>query len=220
MIAENIYSNFLDCLIRGERKKSTDLILGLLDQGADLRDIYILVFQRALTEIGDLWQKNKITVAQEHLSTATIQSIIMLLYSYMKFPGTNGKKAVISCVGRELHEVGARMVSDFFELEGWDVRYLGANVPERDIYSTLMDFRPDILGISCTMPAHVESVRNIIIQARSILPQLIITVGGYAFNRNQELYKYVGADLWAPDARYTVELCGRMTKAGESDVKP
>jgi methanogenic corrinoid protein MtbC1 len=41
----------------------------------------------------------------------------------------SGKVVTLACVEGELHEVGARMASDFLEMAGFDVRFLGANVP-------------------------------------------------------------------------------------------
>lgn len=37
------------------------------------------------------------------------------------------------------HEIGMRMVADFFEMEGWDTYYLGANTPTRSILQTIVD---------------------------------------------------------------------------------
>lgn len=219
MITQTMYNEFLDHLIKGDRKKCTTLIMKLLETGMDIRDVYLSVFQKALMEVGALWQQNRITVAQEHLATAIVQSILMMLYHYMQAEKPNGKKVIISCIGRELHEVGARMVSDFFEMDGWEVNYLGANVPSRDILLTVQDFKPDVVGISCTIPWHMESVKTLIGQVKGDFPKTAVAVGGYAFNKNPDMRIYAGADIWAPDAPETVLLCNHIVTAGASYVK-
>ena len=44
---------------------------------------------------------------------------------------------VATCIGGELHEIGIRMVADFFEMEGWDTYYLGANTPADAVVAEL-----------------------------------------------------------------------------------
>ncbi|MDZ7776615.1 MAG: hypothetical protein U5L09_13885 [Bacteroidales bacterium] len=51
------------------------------------------------------------------------------LYPYIFNSQRVGKSMVAATVGGELHEMGIRMVADFFEMEGWDTWYLGANAP-------------------------------------------------------------------------------------------
>ena len=75
------------------------------------------------------WQMNRLTVAQEHYCTAATQMIMSQLYPYIFEGERNGRVLVATCVAENLHEIGVRMVTDFFEMDGWDTFYLGANVP-------------------------------------------------------------------------------------------
>lgn len=96
-----------------------------------MKSIYLEVLQPVQREIGNLWQTNEVSVAQEHYCTAATQLIMGRLYPYLHLAPRNGKRVVVACVGGELHEVGARMVADILEMEGWDSYYLGANTPTR-----------------------------------------------------------------------------------------
>ncbi|HEY5309978.1 MAG TPA: cobalamin B12-binding domain-containing protein, partial [Casimicrobiaceae bacterium] len=51
-------------------------------------------------------------------------------------------------VSGDLHELGARMVADFFEMEGWDSYYTGANTPTGGVVQAIVERRPDVLAIS------------------------------------------------------------------------
>lgn len=50
----------------------------------------------------------------------------------------------------ELHHVGANMVADVLEAHGWDVRYLGTNLPHRSILQAIREHQADWVGISAT----------------------------------------------------------------------
>src|ERR671914_181512 len=75
------------------------------------------------------WPGNRLTVAHEHVATAISQLVMALAYSALPRGPSNGRRALVACVDDELHDLGARMAADFFEMGGFDVRYLGANLP-------------------------------------------------------------------------------------------
>ena len=58
---------------------------------------------------------------------------------------------VAACAASELHEIGVRMAADFFEMEGWDTFYLGANTPAESVIRTLVERKADVLAVSATI---------------------------------------------------------------------
>ncbi|MCX7838486.1 MAG: cobalamin-dependent protein [Anaerolineae bacterium] len=199
---------YLDALLRGERHTARDLILDAVERGASVKDIYLRVFQPVQQEIGRLWQMNQISVAQEHYCTAATQVIMSQLYPRI-FSGTKiGRKLVVTCVSGELHEMGARMVADFFEMEGWDTYFLGANTPTDAILRTLDERRADVLAISVTMTFHIHLVTELIerVRAASLSRPPKILVGGYPFNLSPHLWRAVKADAYARDAQQAIQV--------------
>jgi methylmalonyl-CoA mutase cobalamin-binding domain/chain len=126
-----------------------------------------------------------------------------------------GRRLVATCASEELHEIGMRMVADFFEMEGWDTYYVGANTPASSILQTLRERQADVLGISSTMHYHVTAVKALIDQVRaSGLGQRVkILVGGYPFNRHTDLWRKVGADGCGQDAQEAVRLANHLVDA-------
>ena len=113
------------------------MILQAVEQGSPVKDIYQRVFQPTQHEIGRLWQTNQISVAQEHYCTAATQLAMAQLYPYTFSAERSGRRLVAACVSGELHEIGARIVADLFEMAGWDTYYLGANTPTRSAWRTI-----------------------------------------------------------------------------------
>jgi methanogenic corrinoid protein MtbC1 len=129
--------SYLQALLQGDRKKAGIIIGDAVQNGISIKDIYIQVFQRTQQELGRLWHINKITVAQEHYCTAATQMIMSQLYPFIFSGEIKERHIVIACVGGELHEIGARMVADIFEIEGWDSYFIGANTPLKDLLHTI-----------------------------------------------------------------------------------
>jgi methanogenic corrinoid protein MtbC1 len=186
-----------------------------VERGADLRDVYLGVLQDVQREVGRLWLTNRISVAKEHFCTAVTQNVIARLYPRIMAVPKNGRRIVVACAGGERHEVGARMVSDFFELEGWDAIYLGADTPPSAVADAVREHAPDVLGISANMAFNLGSVREVIAAARAAdrAGRLKALVGGYQFNANPELWRRTGADAWARDGREAVAQASALVGA-------
>lgn len=206
---------YLDALLEGNRNQASRLIENALEKGMNVKDIYLHVFQASQYEIGRLWHKKIVSVAQEHYCSAATERIMSQLYSRIFSTERNGYSYVGACVGGELHQIGARMVADFFEMEGWDTYYLGANTPTESILQTIRKHRADIVGLSMSVFFHRSTLADLIHAIRSSegVPENIrIIVGGYSFISKPGLWKEIGADGMAEDAAGALELADRLVK--------
>ena len=203
---------FLRLLLRGERHLASPLILDAVQQGVPVRDLYLQVFQRTQREIGRLWQVNEISVAQEHYASAATQLIMSQLYPHIFGAEKTRGTLVATCVAGDLHEIGARMVGDFFEMDGWHTHYLGANVPAQGVMQTLVDRQATCLAISATITSHVGAVETLIaaVRRRPECAGVHILVGGYPFNVAPMLWRKVGADGFGRDAQEALTIGNRL----------
>lgn len=204
---------YLNHLLGGERRKAARLIMDAAEV-EPLRLIYLEVFQRAQWEVGRLWQLNRISVAEEHYCTAATQWVMSMLYPKLFELTSRGDKVVVAtCVSDDLHEIGVRMVADFFELEGWDSHYLGANTPDRDVLALVEERQADVLAISATLTKHLSRVEALVKDARARFGgDTTVLVGGYPFNLEPQLWRDVGADGSARDCQAAVELARNLVQ--------
>ncbi|WP_434751757.1 cobalamin B12-binding domain-containing protein [Paenibacillus amylolyticus] len=203
---------YLQYLLDDQRKEAFEIIESEMDDGASIRDIYRYIFQPVQYEIGRLWQQGQISVGQEHFCTAATQSFISRLYSRWMIGPNQGKKLVAACVGSEQHEVGLRMLTDVFEMEGWDTYYLGANVPNGSIVEAIKHHESDVVAISVTMTYHLHLARELIerIREHAEIAHVKVMVGGYPFNIDKNLWRTVGADGYAPSAEDALAMAERL----------
>lgn len=209
----DLAQKYMNALLSGDRKIAMRYIMVGVDQGNTLEDIYLYVFQCVLREVGQLWQTNQISIAQEHYCSAATQLIMSQLYPQIISRKRNGRKIVLACVSGEQHEIGVRMLSDFFEMDGWNAYYVGANTPAAGILEALTHHhQSDILALSATMTWHVSKVREAISLVRSSKQgrRIKIIVGGYPFVIEPNLWRQVGADAFAVDARAAIEVANNL----------
>lgn len=211
---EILASDYFHALITGNQKAANDLVMNAAEQGMPVKDLYLKVFQPGLQEVGRLWQQNKISVGQEHLFSAATQMIISRLYPKIFNSRRKGKMMIATAVGGELHEIGVRMVADFFEMDGWDTLYLGANCPNSEIIKELQQHKPHLLAISVNLASHIGNARKLIQQIRTHpeINSLNIITGGRIYTDHPEFFSNVEADSFACDAEEAVLKANHMTR--------
>lgn len=219
-VADNPASNplardFFHLLRARRRTEARQRILQAVESGTTVRDLYLTVFQPALRDIGRLWQSGHVSVAEEHYFTAATQVIMSQLYPYIFTERKAGPTMVSTCVTGELHEIGVRMLTDFFEMEGWDTHYLGANMPIPAIVETVAELQPKLLCVSVTITSHLGMLETLLQSVRALPegPGIKVLVGGYPFNVSHDLWRRVGADGYAPDAAQALAVAGTLIGA-------
>ena len=80
IITDDLYRDYLENLLKGRRSVCFRTVSSLLDNGVELKTLYLDLFQRSLYEVGDQWESNRISVSTEHLATAITESLLPLAY--------------------------------------------------------------------------------------------------------------------------------------------
>ena len=178
---EKEVKEYLDSLLRKDTRKAMYLVQQFTDQGIPLDDLYVEILSECMNRIGELWHTSRITVDTEHYCTAVTQTAMTQLYPLLFSHEKKNHRILCACPGTELHEMGARMVADIFENDGWDSFYLGAAVPENAMLESIRDIQPDLIALSVTMPQHLITCQEMIDAIRREFPAIRIAVGGRAF---------------------------------------
>ena len=181
-----------------------------------LHRLYVDVIQPSQYRVGELWEHGAISVAAEHLATATNSYVATTCYAAVAAATAGGPKAVVACVPEEMHELGPRMLADLLECDGWDVDFYGASMPLRDLIGAVRERKPRFVGLSAALVMHLGAVKRTIGAIREELgvaaPPLV--VGGNAFRGGDDLWRKVGADMYAPNASIAVEMLRGLKEAG------
>ncbi len=200
--------DFLNGCLALKRDQAMALIANAVKDGVSVYDIYLNVITPAMYELGRFWHLNRITVAHEHYCTAVAQMVMAQLFPSIFDGSTKKGRLVATCVAGELHEIGARMVSDLFEMNGWDTVFLGADVPTETVIDTLVELDAHALAVSVTLASHLGSLSEIIaaVRANPACARVRILVGGAACNIDSSLWRRLGADGWAQDGASAITL--------------
>ena len=196
---------YLHAMQLGSGRAADAVLQNALDSKMAAGDIYLDLFQPTSSAIGKLWQRNAMSVAQEHLATAIIERQMGELHPLFKPVRSRTQTLVIGCVHKEMHRVGVRMAADFFEQDGWNVYNLGASVPTEQFVWMAREMKADLIGLGSqliyTLPAIGEFVRELDRRGMGGIP---VIAGGLPFVQQPDLYKSLGVHFAGADARAAV----------------
>lgn len=190
---------FKNALFNADSLSAKDIFDANVNSFDDLALFYNFVIYPAMVEVGIAWENGIITPAQEHLASSIVLEILSLLYTQIELPRITKGKIIVSTTTNEFHEIGAIMLSNTFEADGWDVTYLGCDVSNDSLMNSISDIDPLIIALSVSMPFNLEQTSIIIKNIKELNPNIKVMVGGNAFNATQIDENSFGADVYLKD---------------------
>ncbi len=198
---------YLEALLRHSSRGARKVIDDALADGVAVEDLYLGVLTPALRAVGHAWAMGEVNVADEHFATAVSQQLLDQLSAHIRTPPTDGRLAVVTGTPGELHALGACMVGDFLEADGWEVLQLGASTPAADLAALVDNERPDLVALSTTTAGALPGITDVMERLTSLRPRPLIAVGGQFWTaETSSVARELGADLVAPDPRALVAL--------------
>lgn len=132
-----------------------------------------------LVEVGDRWEAGELRIAHEHACSTAMRG---LLFSLMRLYPSNDarRRAVVTTPTKEDHELGALMVAMLAAMYGWNVLYLGPDLPAEEIAFAVGQVDADLLMLSVTNLDTETSQRELGAIERLVPPRVRIVAGGRA----------------------------------------
>ncbi len=205
---------YLEAVLNGRGLAAQNAVFGAARAGADVRVLYRDVLQPCLYEVGRLWQLHQVNEAQEHFCAQVTERLMSTLSSLFRAPRRH-RTFLGLCVAGEPHELGLRIVADFFEMDGWNTVFLGADTPSHALPQIINRWEPDVVGVSVTLAFNLPELQKLIeIMDTSGLarpPKLLI--GGRPFSLCPELGTRFHSQGCAPDAEQAIALADELERA-------
>jgi methanogenic corrinoid protein MtbC1 len=148
--------------------------------GDRIEQVYSGLVLPAMNQVGVLWQRNEISVADEHAATEIGRYVLFRVIDALPREKPLGMKALVACVPGEEHDVGAQVAGGVLDAKGWDIVYVGRSAPEAEIVKVLDSERPHLAVFTVTLVARLPAARDLLMTVRSRFEGTKIIVGGRA----------------------------------------
>ena len=142
------------------------------------------LLQKGLAELGKGWYQGEVTVQQEHFASALTMRRLDALIAATP-PPTRPDRILIGCPPQEEHTFSPRLLTLFLRRRGWDVLYLGANVPVARLGSAIDAARPRLIIMAAQQ---LHTAASLLEVARYLKDYGIpLAFGGVVFNHLPEM---------------------------------
>lgn len=188
-------------LLEGDRLAAAAVVIDAVHhERISVRSAYLDILVPVQQELGRMWHLAEINIAEEHFATAATLMVMSQLLPLAKRRPRDGRVVLVAAVEGNTHDLGVRLLADFFDIAGWRAIYLGASVPADELVIAATDFRADLIALSAALVAQLPTLESTIRTLRESLgprcPRILI--GGCAFcGEAKSAWHGLGADAFA-----------------------
>ena len=201
-------------ILGGNAEQATEVIDQGLASGIIPSKLYLDVLMPVQVEIGARWHRGEVTIPQEHIATQITLRQMARLRAMLKTRVKLGLRAVVSSVEGDQHFIGAQAVADFLVVDGWEVDFLGADIPTDHMVMYVKAREAHLVCVSVALTKLVPTAQHLISELKKLTPTPKIIVGGSAFSANPDLASSLQADAYTNDPQEAVtvgrQICGLL----------
>lgn len=202
---------YLATVLEGDSRRATERLLAVVDGGMAWERMYLEVLVPAQREVGRLWHAGELGIVEEHVVTYTTERLLALLAHRAVRAPANGKTVLSAAVAGNTHDIAVRVIADFFDMAGWRSIQLGGNLPASELATAVQYFDGDLVVLSAALSVQLPRVADAIAAIRRLEGRTVrVLVGGLAFVDAPEVWRKLGADGHATDARSAVAVGGEL----------
>jgi 5-methyltetrahydrofolate--homocysteine methyltransferase len=114
---------------------------------------------------------------------------------------------LLGTVAGDIHDIGKDMVHMLMDINGFEVKDLGVDVPAQRFWDEYKDFQPNIIGMSGLLTLAFESMKEVAdgLKEMGVRDKVKVIIGGGQMD--EHACKYIGADAFVTDAVAGVNIC-------------
>jgi len=156
--------------------------------------------------IGDMWKTGEIRILHEHISTAVIRKFLTSLIDNNSIQ-PNAPSILIATPKGQLHELGALIIGVIASSDGWNVTYMGPDLPGEEIAAAIERLNPKIVALSIVYPSDDFTLDKEMLKLRKLLNNgSLIIAGGRSVNSYKKILNGMGAKIITQTNAFRDEL--------------
>jgi 5-methyltetrahydrofolate--homocysteine methyltransferase len=182
----------------------------LLEQGANPLRVLELC-RMAMDIVGKRFEQGEYFLPELVLAGEMLENIGAIAKPLIsQGPGAETKrlaKVLIGTVHGDLHDIGKNIVSFMLDINGFEVKDIGVDVPVQTFLEEIDTFKPDVIGLSGFLTIAFDSMKETIeaIGSKGMRENRKIMIGGGQID--EAVRTYTGADAFGINAVEAVTLC-------------
>ena len=206
---EELLVKLKETVVEYEEEECAEAAQEALDAGIDPMEAIMSGLAAGMEEVGVLFDKNEYFVPEVLMCADALYKGLDILRPHIKVdPDVPKASIIIGSIQGDVHDIGKNLVKMMFDVSGWEVYDMGADVPIEDFVAKQAEVNADILAMSAMMTTTMMSMKKVIPMVKEKSPDCQILLGGAPVT--QDVAKLFGADGYADSAGNAVSEAVRM----------
>lgn len=198
-----------EAVVEMQEDKALSLTKQFLEEGVDPVSLFG-AYQGALVEIGVRFEKNIYFIPELIMSGEIMKTAAELIKPHLaEGAGESEKlgKVLMATVEGDIHDIGKNIVTMMLEINGFEVKDIGVDVPVTKIVDEVEAYQPDIIGLSGLLTLAFEPMQRVVttLTERGLRDKYKVLIGGSQLD--EQVCTYAGADAFVTDAVAGVNMC-------------
>ena len=192
------------------------LAKAMLDRGEDPVRVLELC-REAMDIVGKRFEKQEYFLPELVLAGEMLENIGAIAKPLIQDKsGAAAKKlgrVLVGTVHGDLHDIGKNIVTFMLDINGFEVKDIGIDVPVAKFVDEIREFKPSVVGLSGFLTLAFDSMKETVqaIEAAGLRRELKIMIGGGQVD--EAVRTYTGADAYGSNAVAAVTLCRQWIPA-------
>src|SRR5450830_9082 len=209
MMIEN-EKELVEAIAEMREEEAFALAKTMLDRGEDPVRVLELC-REAMDIVGKRFEKQEYFLPELVLAGEMLENIgAMAKPLILEKSGDAAKKlgrVLVGTVHGDLHDIGKNIVTFMLDINGFEVKDIGIDVPVKTFIKEINDYQPDVVGLSGFLTLAFESMKETIaaFETEGMRSKFKIMIGGGQID--ETVRNYTGADAFGVNAVEAVHLC-------------
>ena len=145
-------------------------------------EFYDKIIKHILYDVGDLWRRDELMIGTEHVVSNRLLGIISELNKNQTRKKKRSKLLICNPSG-ERHNIVCNMLESILTDRGYNVYNISPSTPSKDVIKYVTNINPDMVMVSITLPANLQSGINLVKNISKDYNKQIV-VGGQAITES------------------------------------
>lgn len=190
-----------------QEEEAIRLVKEMLDAGTDPQ-VILDASREAMAIVGNRYERKEYFLPELIIAGDLLKEIGALVKPRLKAKGA-GKvagKVLLGTVAGDIHDIGKDVVGFMLDVNNFEVRDIGVDVPSEVFVKNIKEFQPDVVGMSGFLTQAFDQMKHTVeaIQKAGLRGKVKIMIGGAIMDAT--VAQYVGADAYGADASAAVKL--------------
>lgn len=208
-IDKKTYDNFLKALLNSNLIDALTISKDFIKEQKDIQPFWEQIILPALYSVGIKWANGEISVGEEHTATSICQRVMSEHYNViLNHLGEKGN-ILVTTSPKELHQVGARMISDILEIHDFNVFFVDQHKSIDQLIKKIEQNNIKHIIISVTLVSNIQEAKEMVDILKRYNRDLTIYIGGQAFLKNEDAINFISKGYYIKDIKTLIETLNK-----------